>query len=92
MSMLNTHSLMPATASATGTGTAVSVSTQASGVAAVALLALGIALLVLTCVFAIAAIRGLLPRRSGPGEAAPSNEAVPSNELQRARRHAGLHS
>jgi hypothetical protein len=72
MSMLNTHSLMPATASATGTGTAVGVSTQAHGVATVALLALGIALLVLTGIFAIAAIRGLLPRRTGASETAPS--------------------
>jgi hypothetical protein len=72
MSMLNTHSLMPATASATGTGTAVSVSTQAHGVAAVALLALGIALLVLTCIFALAAIRGLLPRRARSSETVPS--------------------
>lgn len=62
MSMLNTHGFMPASASASGSGTAVSISTQAHGFAANALLGLGIALLVLTAVFALVAIRGLLPR------------------------------
>lgn len=66
MSMLNTHSFMPASASASGSGTAVSIATQAHGFAANTLLGLGIALLVLTAIFALAAIRGLLPRRLGP--------------------------
>ena len=64
MSMLNTHSFMPASASATGSGAAAGVSAQAHGFAAGALMALGIALLVLTAIFALAAIRGLLPRRT----------------------------
>jgi ABC-type phosphate transport system permease subunit len=64
MGMLHTQSFMPTTASAAGSGTAVSVSQQAHGVAADSLLALGITLLVLTIIFAVAAIRGLLPRRA----------------------------
>jgi len=63
MSMLNTHGFMPTSASASGSGTAFSVSAQAHGLAANSLLGLGIALLVLTAIFAVAAIRGLLPRR-----------------------------
>lgn len=65
MSMLNAHGTMPAAASVTGGGTAVGVSAQAGGFGATALLVLGIALLVLTAVFALAAIRGLLPRGDG---------------------------
>jgi ABC-type phosphate transport system permease subunit len=64
MSMLNTHSFMPASASAAGSGTAVGISDQAHGAAATALFALGVTLLVLTAIFAFAAIRGLLPRRA----------------------------
>jgi hypothetical protein len=64
MSMLNTHSFMPASASAAGAGTAVGVSDQVHGTATMALFWLGIILLVLTAVFAVAAIRGLLPRRA----------------------------
>lgn len=68
MSMLNTHGFMPASASATGSGTAVTISTQAHGAAAGTLFSLGIALLILTAIFAIAAIRGLLPRRTRRSE------------------------
>ena len=72
MSMLNTHSFMPTSASASGSGTAVSISTQAHGFAANALLGLGIALLVLTAIFALAAIRGLLPRHMRPAKRSES--------------------
>jgi ABC-type phosphate transport system permease subunit len=65
MSMLNTHTFMPTSASAAGAGTAAGVSDQVHGTAAAALFALGVTLLVLTAVFAVAAIRGLLPRRAG---------------------------
>ena len=61
--MLNTHGFMPASASVAGAGTAVGLSAQGSGAAATTFMALGIALLVLTIIFALAAIRGLLPRR-----------------------------
>jgi hypothetical protein len=64
MSMLNTHGLMPASASATGSGTAVGISASTHGLAAESLRDLGIALLVLTIVFALAAIRGLLPSKA----------------------------
>lgn len=64
MSMLNVHGTMPAAASATGSGTAVGISAQTSGFGATALLVLGIALLVLTAVFALAAVRGMLPARN----------------------------
>ena len=68
MSMLNTHGFMPTSASAAGSGTAVSISTQAHGAATGALFGLGIALLILTAIFALAAIRGLLPRRTRRSE------------------------
>ena len=64
MSMLNTHGMMPVSASGAGSGAAVSVSAGFHGLAANSLRGLGIALLVLTIVFAIGAIRGLLPRRA----------------------------
>jgi hypothetical protein len=64
MSMLNTHGVMPVSASAAGSGAAASVSAGFHGLAATSLRGLGIALLVLTIVFAIGAIRGLLPRRA----------------------------
>lgn len=64
MSMLNTHGVMPVSASAAGTGAAVGVSSSLHGLAAASLRGLGIALLVLTIIFAIGAIRGLLPRRA----------------------------
>ena len=64
MSMLNTHGVMPVSASTTGSGAAVSVSSGLHGLGASSLLGLGIALLVLTIIFAIGAIRGLLPRRA----------------------------
>lgn len=62
MSMLNTHGVMPASASAASAGGTMSVSAQLNGILSAALLGLGIALLVLTAVFAAAAIAGLLPR------------------------------
>jgi ABC-type phosphate transport system permease subunit len=68
MSMLNTHSFMPASASAAGSGTAVGISNQTHGMAATTLFALGVTLLVLTAIFAVAAIRGLLPRRAERSE------------------------
>jgi ABC-type phosphate transport system permease subunit len=64
MSMLNSHGVMPTSASAAGSGTAVSVSSTTHGVLATSLFALGVTLLVLTAIFAVAAIRGLLPRRT----------------------------
>jgi hypothetical protein len=64
MSMLNTHGVMPVSASAAGSGAAVSASSTFHGLAASSLRGLGIALLVLTIIFAIGAIRGLLPRRA----------------------------
>ena len=62
--MLNSHGVMPASASAAGSGAAVGVSSGFQGLAANSLRGLGIALLVLTIIFAIGAIRGLLPRRA----------------------------
>jgi hypothetical protein len=64
MGMVHTQSFMPTSASAAGSGTAVSVSGQAHGAVAASLLTLGITLLVLTIIFAVAAIRGLMPNRS----------------------------
>jgi hypothetical protein len=64
MSMLNAHGIMPASASATGTGSAVTASAQTHGAVSTSLLILGVTLLVLTIIFALAAIRGLLPRRN----------------------------
>lgn len=64
MGMVHTQSFMPTSATAASSGTAVSFSGHAHGVAAGSLLALGITLLVLTIIFAVAAIRGLLPRRA----------------------------
>lgn len=64
MSMLNAHGAMPASASAAGTTAALTTSAQEHGTLSAALYGLGIALLILTAVFALAAIRALLPRRS----------------------------
>jgi hypothetical protein len=64
MSMLNAHGVMPTSASAAGAGTAIGVSAGVSDLAATWLRSLGIALLVLTIVFAIGAVRSLLPRRA----------------------------
>lgn len=64
MSMLNTHALMPTSASATGSAAAITTSGQLHDTPSAALYGLGIALLVLTAVFALAAIRGLLPHGS----------------------------
>jgi hypothetical protein len=64
MSMLNTHGMMHVSAAGTGAGAATSVSYSVHGLAADSLRGLGIALLVLTIIFAIGAIRGLLPRRA----------------------------
>jgi hypothetical protein len=64
MSMLNTHALMPTSASAAGGAAAITTSGQVHGTLSVALYGLGITLLILTAVFALAAIRGLLPRGS----------------------------
>jgi hypothetical protein len=64
MGMLNTYGVAPAAASAAGTGASVTASAQTTGTASTVLFALGIALIVLTAIFAIAAIRGLLPRRN----------------------------
>ena len=64
MSMLNTHGIMPASASVTGSGAVTSASAGLHGLAATSLRGLGIALLVLTIIFAAGAIRGLLPRRA----------------------------
>jgi hypothetical protein len=64
MSMLNTHGVMPTSASAAGTAGALTTSAQAHGTLSAALYGLGITLLILTAIFALAAIRGLLPRRS----------------------------
>lgn len=64
MSMLNAHGMMPTSASATGTAAAVTTSAQVHGALSAALYGLGIALLILTAIFALAAIRSLLPRRS----------------------------
>jgi hypothetical protein len=64
MSMLNAHGVMPAAASAGGSGATTAVSAGLHGMAADSLRDLGIALLVLTIIFAVAAIRGLLPRRA----------------------------
>jgi hypothetical protein len=60
--MLNAHGVMPVPASAAGSGAAISVSAGFHGLAAAWLHGLGIALLVLTIIFAIGAVRGLLPR------------------------------
>jgi hypothetical protein len=64
MSMLNAHGMMPVSASAAGSGAAIGISAGVSDLAAAWLNGLGIALLVLTIVFAIGAVRGLLPRRA----------------------------
>jgi hypothetical protein len=64
MSMLNTHALMPTSASVTGSAAATTTAGQLHGALSAALHGLGFALLILTAVFALAAIRGLLPRRS----------------------------
>ena len=64
MSMLNTHALMHTSASATGSAAAITTSEQVQGALSAALHGLGFALLILTAVFALAAIRGLLPHRS----------------------------
>jgi hypothetical protein len=64
MSMLNTHGMMHVSAAGTGAGAATSVSYSVHGLAAASLRGLGIALLALTIIFAIGAIRGLLPRRA----------------------------
>jgi hypothetical protein len=63
MSMLNTHGVMPTSASAAGTTTALTTSATAQGTLSAALYWLGITLLILTAVFALAAVRGLLPSR-----------------------------
>jgi hypothetical protein len=63
MSMLNAHGVMPTSASATGTTAAMTTSAQTHGALSGSLYWLGIALLVLTAVFALAAIRGLVPSR-----------------------------
>lgn len=64
MSMLNTHGVMPTSASGTVTTAAITTSAQAHGTLSVAMYGLGIALLALTAIFAVAAIRSLLPHRS----------------------------
>ena len=64
MSMLNSHGVMPVSASAAGSGAAAGVSAGFHGLAADSLRGLGITLLILTIVFAAGAIRGLLPRRA----------------------------
>ena len=63
MSMLNTHGFTPTSATAAGSGAVAGMSAQVGGAAATVLLALATALLMLTIIFALAAIRGLLPRR-----------------------------
>lgn len=63
MSMLNTHGVMPTSASAAGTTAALTTSAHAQGTLSAALYWLGITLLVLTAVFALAAVRSLLPSR-----------------------------
>jgi hypothetical protein len=64
MSMLNTHGVMPASASASGAAGTITTSAQVNGTLSAALYGLGITLLILTAVFALAAISGLLTRRS----------------------------
>ena len=64
MSMLNTHGVMPASASATGAAGTITTSAQVDGTLSAALYGLGITLLILTAVCALAAISGLLTRRS----------------------------
>lgn len=64
MAMLNTHGMMPVSAAGAGSGAAVSVSSSFHGIAAASMHGLGIALLALTIIFAIGAIRGLLPQRA----------------------------
>lgn len=66
MSMLNTHGVMPTSASAAGTTAAITTSAQVHGTWSAALYGLGLTLLILTAVFALAAVRGLLPRRTHP--------------------------
>ncbi|HEX4833433.1 MAG TPA: hypothetical protein VH478_20340 [Trebonia sp.] len=82
MSLLNTHGMMPTSASATGSGAAAGISTELHGMPATTLRDLGIALLVLTVIFAAGAIRGLLPRRA---ETNARREAAHLQELTQPR-------
>jgi cytochrome c biogenesis protein CcdA len=63
MSMLNTHGAMPTSAYAAGTTAALTTSATAQGTLSSALYWLGVTLLILTAVFALAAVRSLLPSR-----------------------------
>jgi hypothetical protein len=64
MGMLHIHGMVPVSAAGTSIGASATVSSSSDGLAAASLRGLGIALLVLTIIFAIGAIRGLLPRRA----------------------------
>jgi hypothetical protein len=75
MSMLNAHGVMPASASVTGGTAAMTTSVQVHGTMSATLYWLGITLLVLTAVFAFAAIRGLLPSRRRAVAPAPRHRA-----------------
>jgi hypothetical protein len=75
MSMLNVHGVMPASASVTGGTAAITTSAQVHGPMSATLYWLGITLLVLTALFALAAIRGLLPSRRNAAPPAPRHRA-----------------
>lgn len=62
MSMV-THGFVPLTTSAIATGTTGTAVAVTDGAASLSLLVLGVVLLVLTIIFALAAVRDLLPRR-----------------------------
>jgi hypothetical protein len=64
MGMLHVHGMVPVSAAVPGIAAGATVSSSSDGLAAASLRGLGIALLVLTIIFAIGAIRGLLPRRA----------------------------
>ena len=64
MGMLHVHGLVPVSTASTGISATAGVPQRLNGLAAESLRVLGIALLVLTIIFAVGAIRGLLPRRS----------------------------
>ena len=64
MGMLHVHGMVPISTGGTGLSATIGVPHRLNGLAAESLRALGIALLVLTIIFAVGAIRGMLPSRT----------------------------